>query len=258
MDFSIIINTHQQSRFLGECIKTCLNQKYSSYEVIVVDTSKRPSNYKYKNSKKLRYFNIKEKFKKYPVLNQMYQIQYGFLKSKGRFICLLDGDDKFSDLKLSRLSKLLKKSKTKIIQDVPILFSKNFKIESKVKNYKENFLYKKIFISWPQIYGTSTISCKREFLDNFFKKGKPFNWSLLAIDVKIILFANYQFDLFSSLTRLTMKRVHNNNLDKTFSNFLSKSFWLRRKMQIEYNFFLKGKNIINLDYIITKIVNFIL
>ena len=75
----------------------------------------------------------------------MYQIQYGFLKSKGRFICLLDGDDIFSDLKLSRLSKLLKKSKTKIIQDVPILFSKNFKIESKVKNYKENFLYKKNF-----------------------------------------------------------------------------------------------------------------
>ena len=40
MDFSIIINTHNQSKFLNECIKTCLNQNYSSYEIIVVDTSK--------------------------------------------------------------------------------------------------------------------------------------------------------------------------------------------------------------------------
>ena len=41
MDFSIIINTHyDQSKFLNECIKSCLNQNYSSYEIIVVDTSK--------------------------------------------------------------------------------------------------------------------------------------------------------------------------------------------------------------------------
>ena len=49
MDFSIIINTHDQSKFLNECIKSCLNQNYSSYEIIVVDTSKRPSKDKYKN-----------------------------------------------------------------------------------------------------------------------------------------------------------------------------------------------------------------
>ena len=51
MDFSIIINTHDQSKFLNECIKSCLNQNYSSYEIIVVDTSKRPSKDKYKNIK---------------------------------------------------------------------------------------------------------------------------------------------------------------------------------------------------------------
>ena len=77
-----------------------------NYEIIVVDTSTRPSRDKYKNTKKLKYFHIKEKFKKFPVLNQMYQIQYGFFKSKGKYICLLDGDDKFSNLKLSNLSKI--------------------------------------------------------------------------------------------------------------------------------------------------------
>ena len=62
--------------------KNLPNQNYSSYEIIVVDTSTRPSKDKYKNVKKLKYFHIKEKFKKFPVLNQMYQIQYGFLNLK--------------------------------------------------------------------------------------------------------------------------------------------------------------------------------
>ena len=38
-----------------------------------------------------------------------------------------------------------------------------------------------------------------------------------------------------------MKRIHNANLDKTFSNLISTSFWKRRNMQIEYDFFLKKK-----------------
>ena len=133
MDFSIIINTHDQSKFLNESIKTCLNQNYSSFEIIVVDTSTRPSIYKYKNIKKLKYFHIKEKFKKFPVLNQMYQIQYGFFKSKGKYICLLDGDDKFSNIKLNNLSKIFSQTKNKIIQDVPTLFSNTFKKKAKIK-----------------------------------------------------------------------------------------------------------------------------
>ena len=70
MDFSIIINTHDQSKFLNDCIKTCLNQNYSSYEIIVVDTSKRPSKDKYKNKKKLKYFHIFKSFTYLSLLGQ--------------------------------------------------------------------------------------------------------------------------------------------------------------------------------------------
>ena len=258
MDFSIIINTHDQSKYLNECINSCLNQKYYNFEIIIVDTSKRPSRDKFKNIKKLRYFHIKEKFKKFPVLNQMYQIQFGFRKSKGKFICLLDGDDKFSNLKLYRLSKIFKQTNVKIIQDIPFLVSKNFKKEGKIKNYKKNFFFKKLFVSWPQIFGTSAISCSRDFLDSFFKKGKPFFWNFLAIDVKLILYANNNFNLINKYKAITFKRLHKGNLDKTYSNFISKSFWSRRKMQIEYDYFLKGKNTVNLDYLITMMVNIFL
>ena len=39
MRFSIIINTHNQSAFIGDCIKSCINQKYSNFEIIITDTS---------------------------------------------------------------------------------------------------------------------------------------------------------------------------------------------------------------------------
>ena len=39
MKFSIIINTHNQEKLLNDCIKSCLNQEYSNYEIIVIDTS---------------------------------------------------------------------------------------------------------------------------------------------------------------------------------------------------------------------------
>ncbi len=258
MNFSIIINSHNQSRYLGECIKSCLNQNYSNYEVIVVDTSKKPSKNKFKNNKKLKYFHIKEKFKKFPVLNQMYQIEFGLKKSKGKFICLLDGDDRFSNLKLYKISKMLKQTNIKIIQDIPILFSKNFYNENKIKEYKNNILFQKIFVSWPQIFGTSTISCSREILKKFFEKGKPFCWSSLAIDVKLMLFVYNNFIYINKYKGITFKRLHNKNLDKNFSSLMSRSFWLRRKMQIEYSYFLKGKITFNLDFFITKIINAIL
>ena len=91
----------------------------------------------------------------------MHQIEFGFKKSKGRFICLLDGDDKFSNLKLSKISRILGQTNIQIIQDIPILFSKNFYKESKIKKYKKNIFFQKLFVSWPQIFGTSTISCSR-------------------------------------------------------------------------------------------------
>ena len=39
MRFSIIINTHNQSAFIRDCINSCINQKYSNFEIIITDTS---------------------------------------------------------------------------------------------------------------------------------------------------------------------------------------------------------------------------
>ena len=127
-----------------------------------------------------------------------------------------------------------------------------------IKNYKKNIFFQKFFVSWPQVFGTSTISCTREILNTFFKKGKPFNYKFLAVDVKLIMFASHKFNVINDFEGVTLKRVHNRNLDKRYSNLFSGSFWLRRNMQMKYDYYLTKKTIFNLDYFITKIVNIFL
>ena len=57
MKFSIIINTHNQSSFIGECINSCINQDFQDYEIIIVDgessddTKKIVNNFILKNDK---------------------------------------------------------------------------------------------------------------------------------------------------------------------------------------------------------------
>lgn len=256
MNFSIIINTHNQPKFIYECIKSCKLQNFSNYEIIVVDTSEKVL--KKVKSKKVKYFHIKQKSKKFPVINQMYQIFYGLKKSKGKFICLLDGDDKFDKSKLKKLSNIFKKNNLTLNQDIPIIFSNFVKYQERLKRFKINSMYRNLIICWPQIFGTSTLACHRDILKLFFKTGKPFKWEYLAIDVKLVLFAMSKFNFNNRFEGITLKRKHDRNLDKTFSNIFTSFFWKRRMMQIEYNYFLTNKKVRNLDFLITKLVNFFL
>ena len=108
MRFSILINCHNQSNYIDECILSSLNQSYEDFEVIVVDSSDIKLNLeKFKSHKNFKYFHI-EKFSKYPEVNQMHKIELGFKEASGDYICLLDGDDKFSDKKLYDLNEYIK------------------------------------------------------------------------------------------------------------------------------------------------------
>jgi len=45
-------------------------------------------------------------------------------------------------------------------------------------------------------------------------------------------------------------------LDDTFSNLISKAYWVRRKMQLDLNFSIRKKNTLNLDFFITNFIYF--
>ena len=118
MKFSIIINTHNQKKYLKDAIKTCLKQNFKNYEILKTKIfflkliSWNPLIWAdfIKNKKNLKYYYIKQMYSQ-PELNQLDKIFFGLKKSIGDYIVLMDGDDKFSKEKLYYLNKLIEKKK---------------------------------------------------------------------------------------------------------------------------------------------------
>ena len=259
MKFSIIINTHNQEKFINKAIRSSLNQTYKDFELIVVDTSDKRLKSKIltKYKKKVKYFHFESK-SKYPEMNQMYKIFYAFKKSKGRYICLMDGDDFFKKNKLSFLNKLIIKKKVIFNQDNPSIIRNNKILKKKlnIKHYKKNFFFKKLINNWPQVYGTSSITIEKNILKKFFRKANPFDWHYLAIDIQLILFCYINYKIESCINQITFKNIHNNNLGVSYMNVFKAKFWKRRFMQHKFYNFLNKKTTLNLDYFISYFFNF--
>lgn len=256
--FSIIINTHNQDKYIYDAINSCLKQTYKNYEIIIIDSSNSKIDLKKYSSikKKFRYFHIKPTNQQ-PELNQINKIIIGFKKSKGDYLVLLDGDDTFNKNKLSQLDKISKKKKLFCNQDLPILFNKNYKKKMFKKRYKNKFFTKYLLNDWPQIYGTSSIIVKKDILNLFLNKAKPLKWKYIAIDAQLLLFCKKNLMQSNYLEGLTFKRLHGENLGSSYMNIFKKKFWERRNMQYNYNEYLGVNDKINLDYIATKTIYFI-
>ncbi len=259
MKFSIIINTHNQEKFINKAIRSSLNQTFKDFELIIVDSSNKKLKSKiltkYKN--KVKYFHFQSK-SKYPEMNQMYKIFYAFKKSKGKYICLMDGDDFFKKNKLSLLNKLTSEKKFTFNQDNPIIVKNNkiLKNSLSIKHYKKNFFFRKIINNWPQVYGTSSITIEKNVLKKFFKDAYPFNWHYLAIDIQLILFCEINYKIQNYINQVTFKNIHSNNLGVSYMNVLKAKFWKRRLMQHKFYNFLNKKTTLNLDYFISYFFNF--
>jgi len=255
MLFSIIINTHNQYNLIDRCIKSCINQKISiNYEIIVSDTSdkKKIKKYKNKNIKILEFENLSN----YPCVNQMLSIKKALKHASGKIICLLDGDDFFHPLKLNFIKENFHHTKRFLNQDNFIGYSENTKKEfliNRNKKYKNNFIFKKLFNSWPEVLATSTISINKNILDKFFSVIEPNNWNFLAIDALLIIYFNKTKPTEFRGNNLTFKSFHKSNLDSTFSNIFSKKFWRRRLQQHNFYQYINKKKYINIDYIFSKI-----
>ena len=88
MKATVIINTNNQNAFLKRAIHSAINQKYSNYEVIISNLSKKKdlkTEKEFKNNKKIKFLNLNEKFL-HPTQNQLYAIKEalnGFIKKGG-------------------------------------------------------------------------------------------------------------------------------------------------------------------------------
>jgi len=251
---SILIVADYKEKYIKETIKSCLNQTYKEIEILVgysrlnnIEEIK-----KIFSSKKLKFFKIKKNYY-YPTQDQIYKIKFLLEKSKGMYIFLLDGDDLFLKEKIKYILNN-KNIKTKLIKDDFLLQKNKIKKLIPNKNYKNNIIFKIFFNDWPDKICTSTLSLPRKLIEDFFKKNKTSLWKTLAIDVQLIIYCYLKNKFYTTKKILTIKNEYEKNLDKRFSNILSKIYWERRLEQHKYYYSITKKK--TFEYYICYSINF--
>ena len=261
---SILINNYNNKIFFKECIKSCLNQSYKNIEIIIYDDVSNDGAEKYlkniKNKKIKKIFNHK-KISKSGAINQLNAINKSFLKSRGKIVFLLDGDDAFLKHKVKHFITIFEKNKhLEFAQDNPIYYYPKKKLKEK-KLLKPKKL---IFHTWPYFNPTSTMIFKRSFLQKLlkeidFSKNK---YQKMFFDARAIIYIYFFTKNYIRSTKYFTLYTQNIKGD-TIKNYSSKSFFWWERRQEYHNFikclFLKKKkkHFKLLDYYLTLFLNWI-
>jgi glycosyltransferase involved in cell wall biosynthesis len=254
---TILITNFNKQNYIEDTINSCIKQSYKNIEIIIIDNCSTDNSFKliskYKNIKII----MNKVRKKSSALNQIRSIEIGTLKSRGKLICLLDGDDMFKKDKIKKIVKSFNKHiKISAICDVPIIYNTHACNDkffyNKKRFYKSNI--------WPNTFPTSSISLKKEYLldcIDLFKKDK---YPLLEIDFRICCLLPLHQNSFLILNKnLTFYRQVNDGIMSKYKKF-RKSWWIKRNEAFNFFKFIKKshKNEFNygLDYTVTKIIAF--
>jgi len=105
---SIIIPAYNVERYIEDCLKSIIKQKFTNYEVIIINDGSTD------DSKNIieRIISDKSKFKLYSQNNNGVSAarNKGVLHATGKYVCFLDSDDKISDNALHTLAALCTKN----------------------------------------------------------------------------------------------------------------------------------------------------
>ena len=255
---SILIINYNNSKYIDRAVQSCLKQTYKKIEILIFDDKSQDGSkktiLKYKNIKKFKYYFNKKNKKNVAAFDAANGYIFLFKKSKGNIICLLDSDDFFSKNKVHKIVDTFEKNKNiNFIQNLPLLLNKKY---LKKKNNKNNFLS-----FWPYLAPESCISFKREFFKSFLKTDYKYKnmFNDVWMGFRFGVFAYYIKKSFFNLNDY-LTTYHALGQSGNYQTFNSKWF-ARRKQSFEYLYKISNKNIIykiNLDYIITSVLSFIL
>ena len=159
--FSIIIPTYNQGKFLEKCIKSCLDQTYKNYEIIVIDNNSTDITFdvlkKYEN--KIIYKRIDND----GVISKSRNVALNI--SRGNWIALLDSDDYFFKNKLEEAKNTIQRNNFDV-------FSNSEWISDKLGNSNKIWFYgnkEKNFyldlIKFGNSISTSSSIIKKDFLN---------------------------------------------------------------------------------------------
>ena len=232
--YLVIITAENKEKYISDTIESCLNQKFTKSLRIIVVYSRLANEIslkrRFRNDKNIVFLNCLIK-KKLPIQDQLFKIEKASTYIQNEWVLLLDGDDLFKPNKIVNLNKL-NLNKEKLYLNDHMIINKNLLIKKpERKKYKQLNIYKKFFNDWPEKVNTSSIVIHGELLKKFYKTNNPYNWKFLAIDIQLVLLYHYRKKLVFVNKILTSKRENINNLDKKFSNYFRKIYWLRRYEQ---------------------------
>ena len=252
---SILISNYNKAKYIKNCINSCLNQNYQNYEILIGDNGSNDGSLEIINNyKSVKLFNVKKDFET-TELNQLNILKNIFKYSKGDLIFLLDSDDYFEKNKLQEIVNIfLKHSDKEIVCDVPKIVLNNNILKN--FNFKNGIDPKK---RWPTIFPTSSISVKRESINNFFNLQLENDYPELAVDFRIITyFYNLKKNFYICDNFLTNYLSMNEGNESKYPKY-SLRWWKRRYQSYIYlKEMLKNAKIdhsISVDYIVTKIIN---
>jgi glycosyltransferase involved in cell wall biosynthesis len=102
---SILINSYNYGRFLGEAIRSALAQSYADKEIVVVDDGSTDNSLEVAQSFGDRIHLIAKENG-----GQASAFNAGFAASRGRIVCLLDADDVFLPGKVERIVEVFRQN----------------------------------------------------------------------------------------------------------------------------------------------------
>lgn len=159
--FSIVIPTFNQCNYLKQALKSVFNQKFSNYEIIVID------NYSQDKTK-----SVVKKFKKKKIIYKKIRNNgiisksrnEGIKLSTGKWIAFLDSDDIWHKDKLQKVYEMIKKKNFQVICNDEWIIKENDK-DKKIWRYgpfKNNFY--KYLLEFGNCVSTSATVVEKNFL----------------------------------------------------------------------------------------------
>jgi glycosyltransferase involved in cell wall biosynthesis len=246
---SILIANFNNKDLLERSINSAKNQSYPNKEIIVYDDlSEDESRDKLKKIKNIKIIYNKKKLG-IPYLDAMNAYSKMFEKSKGKFIFLLDSDDFYKKSKLKQVIKHFKSTNIKLIQDTPLIKTKNNFLLTKNKNF---------FLSrFPNFSPLSSLSVERNFFKTFFTFDKSLKNKFINVwlDFRLCSYAYFRKKNFFFLKKkLTIyDQSHISNQSKKYSTLSAN--WINRRYysHLYVNDLLNKKILFSLDFYLTKL-----
>lgn len=242
MSISFVVPTYNRRKIISKSIDSILKIKKSNYDVIIVDDNSSDNTKSYVKKKYNKY--LKNKKLKYYFLNKNIGVtgakNFGYKKSKNKFIVFLDSDDKFFG-KFTEFSNFLKK-----YNSFPIIFFKCYAN----KPLKKNIIGK--------IFKEDKVLCLSEYITNFSygealtvinkKKCKnllPYKQSLRGFEglgcIELIqrfgdaILISKPFRIYDNISKDRLSSVVNFNYRVSYIYKGYKIVWKKYKSYIKFN-----------------------